>query len=83
LEKGDRMPTQILSDSQLGYGVFLIASNVFMIPAITYGFLNGLKQEAFIALTTMVISCIYHLCQAAFFCVASFNVLQTTGKIIL
>ena len=66
-----------LTGSQVSTGMFLIFSNLAFIPAIMLAAEQHLIPEICLFIVTMVMSTVYHFCQADFYCLVSFEALQT------
>jgi uncharacterized protein DUF3522 len=68
----------VLTGPQVLTGIFLLVSNLAFLPAILLAAEKRLITEIFLFVVTMTTSIVYHLCQANFYCIASFNALQTS-----
>jgi hypothetical protein len=66
------------SSEDIWAGVFLILSNIGIVPAISLAITYDLIPEAAIYSVVCFISTVYHICQADFYCVYSFRALQTS-----
>jgi hypothetical protein len=59
-------------------GVFLVLSNIFLFPVILISLIYGLIPEATISIVVFLESTTYHVCQAGWFCLFTFNAHQTS-----
>ncbi len=56
-------------------GLFLVGSNLALLPAIRYAYVLGLLPESSILSVVFVVSSVYHLCQAGFICLLDIDFL--------
>lgn len=59
-------------------GLFLVTSNLALLPAIIYSLKRKLYPEAALFISLALVSTAYHYCQSGVVCVFSFKALQTT-----
>lgn len=57
-------------------GIFLILSNLAILPAVLYTLKKGLYIDSSILIIVFIISSTYHTCQSGFFCIVQFDSLQ-------
>lgn len=65
----------IVSD-EIIEGLFLVCSNLALVPAIVVAFNRQLIPETTILICMILVSSIYHFCQAGFVCIWNFQTLQ-------
>lgn len=71
------MPSETIdSVPDIFTGIFLVISNLALIPAIDFALVRGQVSEMSIFIALLVTSSIYHLCQAGFLCLFTMSSLQ-------